>query len=127
MRHQLPLAKPKRTPAGDGKSNLLRSLKFHVRATDMIIRHCSLTDGAMRKYPEPQDIGIPIPRTLIKDRFRSGFRHALKGGQLNRVEYFRLSFREGFRAGKLYLRELRRSQGIVNFPLQGKMRFRATF
>ena len=81
----------------------------------------------MFKYPEPQDLGIRIPRTLIKDRFRSGFQHALKGGQLNRVEYFRLSFREGFRAGKLYLRELRRAQGIVNFPLQGKMRFRLTF
>ncbi len=117
----------KRTPGGHGESNLRRLLKFHMRATDMIVRHRSQMIGAMVKYPEPQDIGIPIPRTLIKDRFRSGFRHALKGGQLNRVEYFRLSFREGFRAGKLYLRELRRSQGIVNFPLQGKMRFRARF
>ena len=51
----------------------------------------------------------------------------MQGGQLNRVEYLRLSFREGYRAGKLYLRDLRRAQGIVNFPLQGKMRFRATF
>ncbi len=80
----------------------------------------------MFKCPEPQELGIRIPRTLIKDRFRSGFRHALQGGQLNRVEYLRLSFREGYRAGKLYLRDLRRAQGIVNFPLQGKMRFRAT-
>lgn len=117
----------KRTPVRHGESNLLRPLKFHMCATDMIVRHRSQMIGAMLTYPEPQDIGIPIPRTLIKDRFRSGFRHALKGGQLDRVEYFRLSFREGFRAGKLYLRELRRSQGIVNFPLQGKMRFRATF
>ncbi len=127
VRGEKSLAESERTPAPDGKSKILHLLKFHVCATDMIIRHYSLVLGAMLKYPEPQEIGIPIPRTLIKERFRSGFRHALKGGQLNRVEYFRLSFREGFRAGKLYLRELRRSQGIVNFPLQGKMRFRTTF
>lgn len=111
---------------GDSRSNCLGPLKFHAGATELIDRHCNLADGAMFKYPEPKDLGIRIPRTLIKDRFRSGFRHALTGGKLNRVEYFRLSFREGFRAGKLYLRELRRAQGIVNFPVQGKMRFRVT-
>ena len=93
----------------------------------MISRLRGSVGGAMVDYPEPQDVGIRTPGHLIKDRFRSGFQHALKGGQLNKVEYFRLSFREGFRAGKLYLRELRRAKGIVNFPLQGRIRLRVTF
>lgn len=78
-------------------------------------------------YPEPQDIGVRIPRHLIKDRFRSGFRHALKGGQIDKAEYLRLSFREGYRMGKLYLRELRREQGILEFPMRARVKFRATY
>ena len=76
-------------------------------------------------YPEPQEIGIKIPSHLIAERFSNGFRHALQGGQLQQVEQLRLSFREGYRAGKLYLRELRRAQGVVSFPRQGRMKFRA--
>ena len=83
--------------------------------------------GAVVNYPEPQEVGIRTPGHLVQERFRSGFEHALKGGQLNKVEYLKLSFREGFRAGKLYLRELRRAKGIVNFPLQGKIKLRVTF
>jgi hypothetical protein len=75
--------------------------------------------------PTPEDIGLHIPRHLIEDRFRQGFRHALTGGQINRVEHLRLSFREGYRAGKLYLKEVRRSRGIVEFPVTGKVRMRA--
>jgi len=74
--------------------------------------------------PTPADIGLRIPRHLIADRFRQGFHHALSGGQINRVEHLRLSFREGFRAGKLYLREVRRRQGIVEFPVTGKIKMR---
>lgn len=76
-------------------------------------------------YPTPQDIGLRIPCHLRSDRFRAGFEHALKGGQLDRVEYFRLSFRMGFRAAKLYLREARRRQGILTFPMRARMRLRA--
>jgi len=75
--------------------------------------------------PTPEDIGLRIPRHLMEDRFREGFHHALSGGQINRVEQLRLSFREGFRAGKLYLKELRRQRGIIEFPLMGKIRMRA--
>ena len=81
----------------------------------------------MCTYPEPQDIGLQIPRCLVRDRFQSGFHHALKGGQLTRREHLRLSFREGFRAGKLYLRELRRAQGILTFPFKAKVKLRAAF
>ena len=75
--------------------------------------------------PTPADIGLRIPGHLKADRFCSGFHHALTGGQINQVEQLRLSFREGFRAGKLYLKEIRRGKGIIEFPLMGKMRMRA--
>jgi hypothetical protein len=74
-------------------------------------------------YPEPQDVGIKIPPHIRADRFCKGFEHALKGGQITEVKQLRLSFREGYRAGKLYLRDLRRAMGIINFPVQGRMRF----
>ncbi len=76
-------------------------------------------------YPTPAELGIRIPNGLIEKRFLEGFRYALNGGQLSCSIHFRLSFREGYRAGKLYLKQLRRQQGIVEFPLQGKIRFRA--
>ena len=75
-------------------------------------------------YPTPQDVGIEIAPHLMKDRFCRGFEHALKGRQISRVEHLRQSFREGYRAGKLYLRELRREQGIVEFPMKARMKFR---
>lgn len=78
-------------------------------------------------FPVPADIGIVIPPHLRQDRFCDGFRHALTGGQLNRLEHLRLSFREGYRAARLYLRELRRRQGILAFPLAGRIRFRSRF
>ena len=73
-------------------------------------------------YPQPQEVGMRIPPHLKQKRFCAGFRHALGGGQLDKVEYMRLSFREGFRAAKRYLRELRRSRGILEFPARWKVR-----
>jgi len=74
------------------------------------------------RYPSPEEAGIRVPPHLKQERFCAGFRHGLEGGQLNRVEYLRLSFREGFRAAKLYLREVRRRQGILEMPLRWKVR-----
>jgi hypothetical protein len=76
-------------------------------------------------YPTPAELGVKIPRELRAERFNAGFRHGLRGGHLDQVEYFRLSFRLGFRAAKLYLRELRRRRGIHEFPLRGRVRLRA--
>lgn len=73
-------------------------------------------------YPTPQEVGIRVPGQLIEERFRHGFQHALRGGQITRPKQLRLSFREGYRAGKLYLRQLRRAQGIVEFPFKAQMR-----
>ena len=76
-------------------------------------------------YPTPQDIGLRIPPDLRESRFNAGFEHALKGGHLTEVEYFRRSFRLGYRAAKLYLRELRRRQGILDFPMRARFRLKA--
>lgn len=76
-------------------------------------------------YPTPGDAGIRIPPHLMADRFSAGFDHALKGGQLDHVEYFRRSFRLGFRAAKLYLRKVRRRRGVLDFPARYRLRFSA--
>lgn len=68
------------------------------------------------RYPTPRQIGITIPPDLRTDRFSAGFEHGLRGGQLDHVEYFRRSFRLGFRTAKLYLRELRRRRGVIELP-----------
>ena len=71
------------------------------------------------------ELTVAAPPSLIKDRYEAGFAHAMRGGQLDKVEYLKLSFREGFRAAKLRLRAMRRRQGIIEFPLQGKMKVKA--
>ncbi len=76
-------------------------------------------------YPTPEEAGVRIPRHLVADRFRSGFSHALHGGQITEVAQLRQSFREGYRAGKLYLKALRQAQGVVAFPVLGRIRVRA--
>jgi hypothetical protein len=75
-------------------------------------------------YPTPRQIGLKLPADLIEHRFNAGFEHALRGGHLTQVEYFRRSFRLGFRSAKLYLREVRRRRGIVEFPIRGRVRLR---
>ncbi len=75
--------------------------------------------------PAPQEIGVRVPAHLKEDRFRAGFAHGLQGGQLNKVAYMKLSFREGYRTAKLYLREVQRRQGILEFPMRGKIQIRA--
>lgn len=76
-------------------------------------------------YPTPAETGIRIPPHLMADRFSAGFEHALKGGQLNQVGYFRRSFRLGYRAAKLYVREVRRSRGIRELPVRLRVRLRS--
>lgn len=78
-------------------------------------------------YPTPRVLGLKIPPELREGRFNAGFEHALKGGHLTEVEYFRRSFRLGYRAAKLYLRELRRRRGIVEFPRRVRVRLRAVW
>ena len=76
------------------------------------------------RYPTPAETGIRVPRHLMVDRFTAGFEHALRGGQLDQVEYFRRSFRLGFRAAKFYARQVRRQRGILELPIRGRVRLR---
>ncbi len=78
-------------------------------------------------YPTPQALDLKIPPDLRENRFNAGFEHALKGGHLTHAEYFRRSFRLGFRAAKLYLRELRRQRGILDFPMRARFRLKAVW
>jgi hypothetical protein len=75
-------------------------------------------------YPTPQDIGIRIPPQLRAADFCQGFEWALRGRQITQVEHLRRSFRLGFRAGKLYLNQLRRAQGVIPLPMKRQMRMR---
>ena len=78
-------------------------------------------------YPSPHDIGLQVPPHLRENRFNAGFKHALKGGHLTDPEYFRRSFRLGFRAAKLYLREVRRRRGVLDFPMRARIRLRSVW
>lgn len=81
--------------------------------------------GVRMVYPTPQEAGISIPPYLKAADFSQGFEWALRGKHITRAEHLRRSFRLGFRAGKLYLNELRRAQGIIPFPLKAQLRMRA--
>jgi len=70
-------------------------------------------------------MAVAVPPSLMKERYQAGFAHGLRGGQLDKIEYFKLSFREGFRAAKLHARQLRRRQGVIDFPLRGKLKVKA--
>ena len=71
------------------------------------------------------EISVLAPITLRQDLYEAGFAHAMTGGKLDRVEYFKLSFREGFRAAKLQMRALRRRHGVIDFPMQGRLKVKA--
>ncbi len=76
-------------------------------------------------YPTPQELGMKIPIQLISELFCKGFEHALKGYKITETKQLRASYRAGYRAGKLYLKEIRRQQGILEFPLVGKITIKA--
>ena len=78
-------------------------------------------------YPTPGEAGIKIPPLVRKKLFNAGFRHGLEGGGLDQTAHLRFSFRMGLRAAKLYLREVRRSQGIIDFPQRWKIHVKAYF
>lgn len=75
-------------------------------------------------YPQPEDVGIKIPLYLTRERFCQGFSHALHGRQLTQSEHLKLSFREGYRAGKLFLIGLRKKMNIIEFPFKAKVTMR---
>jgi hypothetical protein len=78
-------------------------------------------------YPTPSEAGVSIPPLVRKKLFKAGFRHGLEGGGLDQIEHVRFSFRMGLRAAKLYLREVRHAQGIIEFPQRRKFRVTTHF
>lgn len=77
----------------------------------------------MRKLVQkPSAVGINQGQGYRQDRYQAGFDHGLQGGRLDRVEYLRQSFRAGFRAARLYARELRRRHGVLDFPMRSKFK-----
>lgn len=90
------------------------------------MRNCNVaTQESGYHYPTPREAGVRIPPHVNAGLFCAGFEHGLKGGQLVRTEYMRLSFREGFRASRLYLREVRRIRGVLEFPTRWRVRMNA--
>lgn len=71
------------------------------------------------------DVTVEATGTLRRDLYEAGYACGLRGGRLDRVAYFRLSFRAGFRAAKLALRARRRREGLLEFPLTGRISVKA--
>ncbi len=68
---------------------------------------------------------MQIPPRVEARLFAAGWRHGLRGGQLTHRRHMRRSFREGFRASRLCLRQVRRDNNIVAFPMRAKVTVRA--
>ena len=74
----------------------------------------------------PEHYGIGIPKLLNESLFRQGFSHSMQGGQMSDTKlHFKKSFLEGFRAARLLLKELRRGQGILEFPVAGRIKVKS--
>ncbi len=74
---------------------------------------------------KPEDYGVKIPKLVNEDLFRQGFAHSIQGGKLTDIKlHFKKSFGEGFRTARLLARNTRRSYGVVDFPMKGKIKVR---
>lgn len=67
------------------------------------------------KLQQAVEIDIKTPAGINKKLFEDGYLHSINGGQLTERDHLKRSFMEGFRAGRLYLKELRKSQNIIEF------------
>lgn len=67
--------------------------------------------------PMADEIEIRLPSTVNKSLFKSGFDHGMRS---NTLTNFKASYRAGFRAAKLYIRELNATQGIHSMPRRSK-------
>lgn len=73
--------------------------------------------------PKPKDVGVVVPMIVDHDLFQQGWEHGLTSNRLLKREHLKASFREGFRAAKLYLKQLRADKGILELPVTGKIKF----
>jgi len=70
---------------------------------------------------KPEEVRIQIPKSVNRQLYEAGFEHGMKS---NNLSIFKASYSAGFRAAKLYLKELREQQGVVHFPFKGKINFK---
>lgn len=69
----------------------------------------------------PETFGIKVPVDLDEQLFRAGFAHGMMSNQLT---IFKKSYCEGFRIAKLLCKELRKEQGIIDFPMKARIKFK---
>lgn len=77
-----------------------------------------------QKLPLPTEVGVVVPAAINQEMYQQGWEHGLVSNLLTKPEQLKASFRAGFRAAKLYLRELRKQKGIHVLPLQARIKFR---
>jgi len=70
--------------------------------------------------PRPKIVDVVIPKGVDSEMYQAGFEHSVTGGQITKREHLKASFRLGFRNGRLYLKELRKKKGILEFPIKWK-------
>lgn len=75
------------------------------------------------KLPTPKEVGITTPNVINKERYEEGFQHGLISNKLLKPEHLRASFREGFRAAKLYLKQLYKDRNVTVMPTKARMKF----
>jgi len=76
------------------------------------------------KTPTPMEVGLTVPKSFNKELFEAGFQHGLVSNRLDKIEQFKASFREGFRAAKLYLRAYYKDNNISVIPMKARMKFK---
>lgn len=74
--------------------------------------------------PKPDEVGVTIPKTIDQELFKAGWEHGLVSNKLLTREHLKASFREGFRAAKLYIRQLYADRGISVLPMTARVKVR---
>lgn len=73
------------------------------------------------------DIGVTIPKECpYPERFEAGFRHGLESNALNKIDYFKRSFRWGFCWAKAYYQRFFPDHPLTARLSGGKAQFKNT-
>ena len=76
------------------------------------------------KLPTPKEVGVTVPGAVNEELYQQGWEHGLVSNQLTKREHLKASFREGFRAAKLYLKALRSQRGLTVLPMKARIKFK---
>lgn len=75
------------------------------------------------KLPTPSEVGVVVPMHVDMNLYNEGFQHGLVSNKLLKREHLKASFREGFRAAKLYIRQQYQNKNINVLPLKARLKF----